>query len=48
MKKFFQIILLTIPIVAWFFLVMTGLFLQSLASAIMIAADTIENKINKL
>jgi hypothetical protein len=48
MKKFLQIILLTIPLLVWFFLVMTGLFLQSLASVIMIAADTIENKINKL
>jgi hypothetical protein len=47
MKKILLLILLALPMTAWFFLILTATLLEILLDKILVLADVIENKLNK-
>jgi hypothetical protein len=47
MKKILLLIVLALPMTAWFFLILTATLLEILLDKILVLADVIENKLNK-
>ena len=47
MKKILLLIVLALPMTAWFLLMVSAIILEFLLDGIMTLADTIENKLNK-